>query len=215
MRIMYTNPNTNELELKCGQNRFSEVGEKYYAFREFLGATKNQILEHFNNEVIKAQTANEDDEAERRQVRLYRLTNELSDPVDHELLWEIMVETDVPVHAISPRKIDSNQDLDSIREFREAWCDVTPESIVDVNLSKAKEIQLGKLRSERQKAFVDLGFPYKLNPEVEEAIVSPETKAKLKSLRDATEPLKALIAEGYNDEDVLEQIRQLGKLNVY
>lgn len=104
-------------------------------------------------------------------------------------------------------------EIPNSREFREAWCDVTPESAIDIDLVKAKELKLSQMRIQRQKKFEDLGFPQKLNPEVENAIVSPEIKAKLQALRDVTEPLKALKAEGYNDEAVLEQIRQLGKLN--
>lgn len=105
-------------------------------------------------------------------------------------------------------------ELPSSREFRDAWCDITAESRVDIDLSKAKELQLRKLRLARQQAFVDLGFPQKLNPEIEDAILSSETKAKIQSLRDATEPLKALEVSGYNDEAVLKQIRELGTLNV-
>lgn len=97
-------------------------------------------------------------------------------------------------------------------DFRNAWCDVTEEPAIDIDLAKAKECQLEKLRVNRQQAFIDLGFPQKLSPEVEEAILSSETKEKLKTLRDATEPLKALEVSGYNDKAVLDQLKSLAAL---
>ncbi len=137
-----------------------------------------------------------------------RILGDLTDSEYEDHVWD----RSVPEDAINARVID-DEDIPTTREFRNAWCDATPESRIDIDLSKAKDIQLEKLRLERQKAFVDLGFPQKLNPEVENAIVSPETKEKLKALRDATEPLKALVVEGYNDEAILQKIRELGKLN--
>lgn len=122
----------------------------------------------------------------------------------------------VPSNAIHDREVE-NKDAPggsfNNREFRAAWCDVTPESRIDIDLAKAKEVKLSEMRDARQKKFEELGFPTRLSPELEEAIVSPENKAKLKVLRDATEPLKALNATGYNDETILEQIRQLGRLS--
>lgn len=100
-------------------------------------------------------------------------------------------------------------------EFRNAWVDVTEQSRIDIDCSKAKEIQLRRLRIKREKAFSDLGFPTKLNPELEDRILSPSTKAKLKELRDVTEPLKGLDVEGkINCEETLQSIRDLGQLNV-
>ena len=113
--------------------------------------------------------------------------------------------------AFGERFID-DADLPSTREFRNAWCDVTPESRIDIDLERAKTIKLDQMRKERQKKFEELGFPTRLNPELEAAIISQETRDKLKDLRDATEPLKALEATGYNDETILNQIRNLAIL---
>jgi hypothetical protein len=110
------------------------------------------------------------------------------------------------------RYVDDH-DIPSSREFRNAWCDVTQESRIDIDLTKAKDIQLSKMRAERQKKFEELGFPYKLDSQLEEAIISKDTRDKLQSLRDATEPLKALEVSGYNDNAVLDQIKELGAFN--
>jgi hypothetical protein len=121
-------------------------------------------------------------------------------------------EKSIPDGALNIREIDES-DIPNTREFRSAWCDVTSESIIDIDLSKAKNIKLTQMRDNRQKRFEELGFPVRLNPELEVALISQETRDKLQSLRDCTEPLKALGAEGYNDEAVLQQIRELGTLN--
>lgn len=95
----------------------------------------------------------------------------------------------------------------------EAWCDVTPESRIDIDCTKAKEIELGRMREKRQKAFEEFGFPVRLNPELEKSMLSDETRKKLQELRDKTEPLKSLDTTGkYNDEDLLNEIKRLGSL---
>jgi len=210
--IMHTNPNFGTLDITFNNNRLKDVGHKKYAFKQFLNYTYQELVDHFKNEVDKVIPEEIIIEKPRRELRLSRIKDELSDPIDHDILFDILVETSVPIASINPKVIDPQQMPN--REFRDAWCDVTPEAKIDIDLVKAKEIQLEKLRVERQQAFVDLGFPQKISPEIEEAILSQPTKEKLQALRDVTEPLKSLVVEGYNDAAVLQQIRDLGKLNV-
>lgn len=120
-------------------------------------------------------------------------------------------ERSIPENAIGVRDVEDT-DIPSNREFRNAWCDVTEETRIDIDLKKAKDIQLIKLRIEREQAFKDLGFANKLHPDIEEALLSAETKQALKDLRDVTEPLKALEVDGFNDEAVLTKIKELGTL---
>lgn len=62
--------------------------------------------------------------------------------------------------------------------------DHSPERGVFVDMEKAKIFHINKLREIRKEKFNNLGFPVKLNPELENSILSDETKAKLKELRD-------------------------------
>jgi hypothetical protein len=97
--------------------------------------------------------------------------------------------------------------------FIDAWCDVTPESRIDIDCTKAKEIELTRMREKRQKEFEALGFPVRLHPELEKSVLSDKTRIKLQELRDKTEPLKSLETTGkYNDEDLLNEIKRLGSL---
>lgn len=102
--------------------------------------------------------------------------------------------------------------LPESREFRNAWVDVTDEPKIDICLKTAKDIKLMQLRTERNEALK------KTDAELMRALEAQddlhEIKAKRQALRDATEPLKALTVSGYNDEDVLQQIRDLGVLDV-
>jgi len=105
------------------------------------------------------------------------------------------------------------EDLPNDNYFSEAWCDVTPHSHIDIDCTKAKEIELRRMREKRQKSFEVLGFPTQIHPEIEKNILSDETKMKLKTLRDITEPLKSLdTTEKFNDDQLLEEIKRLGSL---
>lgn len=126
----------------------------------------------------------------------------------------------VTIEDMIPQDIDDGEecritplyDLPSSREFREAWCDETASPVVDIDLVKAKDIQLNRLREER--------LPYLESSDVEitRAMETNNTeeieaiKAKRQALRDATEALKQLEVSGYNDEEALNQIRELGAL---
>ena len=62
-----------------------------------------------------------------------------------------VLERSIPPDALNVREI-SDDDLPD-REFRNAWCDVTPESSIDIHSEKAKELALDKLRLKRQEKF--------------------------------------------------------------
>lgn len=119
----------------------------------------------------------------------------------------------IPEEALNVREIDDS-DIPSSREFRNAWCDVTPDPMVDIDLSKAKDIQLELLRAIRNEALLKTDWLMTRALEDADTQAINYLKIKRQDLRDATEPLKALKAEGYNDEEILDQIRKFGKLNV-
>lgn len=73
--------------------------------------------------------------------------------------------------------------------FFDAWTDDYPTETVDIDMDKAKAIHLDRLRAKRTEKFVEMGFPYRLTPEVEKSIVSPITQERLQSLRDFPQKL--------------------------
>lgn len=130
-------------------------------------------------------------------------------PLTEEQYRQHVWERSVPSWAINPRYVDEDG-LPADREFRNAWCDATPDAKVDIDLKKAKDLQLTKLRDVRNAklAAADIEFMTKL----EKGDDLADIKKKKQKLRDATEPLKALVVDGYNDKEVLAQIKSLGTL---
>jgi hypothetical protein len=116
----------------------------------------------------------------------------------------------IPEDALGVREIDDT-DLPSSREFRAAWCDVTPDLNIDIDLVKAKEVQLEKLRIKRNVKLQETDVL--MTRALETGVGIEELKVQRQALRDATEPLKALEVSGYNDELVITQILTLGSLN--
>lgn len=118
-------------------------------------------------------------------------------------------ERSIPADAINVRDI-SDADLPSSREFRDAWCDITPESKIDIDCTKAKEIAIAQLRERRNAKLEATDKLYMQALEANDTTKLNELKTVRQQLRDATEPLKALDTLGkVNDETLLTQIRQL------
>lgn len=110
---------------------------------------------------------------------------------------------------VSHREI-ADEDIPATREFRNAWTDDYPGQFVDVDPAKAVDVALAELRQDRQQKFNELGFPVKLNPAVEEAIVPAETRAQLQELRDITNELKTMsttIVSGPATEEFLAAVK--------
>lgn len=120
-----------------------------------------------------------------------------------------LIAVSIPKDAINPRQLSDN-DLPESREFRDAWCDVTSDNAVDINLVKAKEIKLIELRAQRNRMLELLDKEMIIALGKNQDIKSIEDKKQL--LRDCTEPLKSLEVTGYNDQAVLDQIRSLAVL---
>lgn len=107
-----------------------------------------------------------------------------------------------------PYKIIDEQDLPATREFRNAWVDVTPENSIDICCTKAKDLVLEKLRKERNDLLKESDIEYTIA--MERGLDVGNIKTKRESLRDITNPLKALNTENIiNDENLLQQIKDL------
>ena len=60
---------------------------------------------------------------------------------------------------------------------------------IAIDIVKARSIHLNYLRTLRNQKFIDLGFPYRLNEELESAVISEEMRSKLIELRDMSKNL--------------------------
>lgn len=125
--------------------------------------------------------------------------------------YELHVKTkSIPTDAINPRDVDDS-DIPNNREFRNAWCDVTELSRIDIDCEKARDIKLVELRRKRITLLEEQDKLFMIAIEKEEDLTS--IKAGKQRLRDITEPLKALDVYGkVNDETLLQQIRDLSCL---
>jgi hypothetical protein len=79
-------------------------------------------------------------------------------------------------------------DIPSDREFRSAW--QFSGAAVEVDMTKAKDIQRGKLRAERAAKFSELDSEWFRADEDADAAKKAEVAAKKKALRDVTEHQK-------------------------
>lgn len=98
------------------------------------------------------------------------------------------------------------------RFFRDAWRDDVEGEQVDVFMPAAKEIALKKLRSERDKKLSGLDkLSFSVNSRGDVSEIQG-LELKKQRLRDATEPLKALVVSGHNDYESLLALKSLSIL---
>ena len=72
------------------------------------------------------------------------------------------------------------------RTFRNAWCDVTDEPVVDIDMAKARDIQRDRLRELRKPRLaaldIEMSRAYNRSPAIRDVI-----EAKRQALRDVTQ----------------------------
>lgn len=125
--------------------------------------------------------------------------------------YDQMVLNTVPADALNVKEIQ-DEDVPSDRQFRDAWVDVTPDNKVNIDLNKAKAIQLDRLRKARNEALLTLDPLYIRALEQGDVEKQKDVIDQKNALRGATDALKALGTEGVDDAEVLNQIIQLGTL---
>lgn len=133
-------------------------------------------------------------------------------PMSDQEYEDFIFKKGVPVDAVNPRKI-TDADVPASREFRNAWCDKTVATSIDIDLVKAKEIQLAKLRKVRDAELAATDGLYTRALEKNDAAAIAELKAKREALRNATEDLKSLSVSGYTDPAVLAAIKAGGSVS--
>lgn len=109
-------------------------------------------------------------------------------------------------------RLMNKDELPASREWRNAWCDTTDLPSIDIDMSKAKEIALEKLRFKRDAALKKLDEQTLIALGKGDDIKRIEIEQEKQKLRDATEPLKAIEASGFNNYEVLEQLKTFSKL---
>jgi len=99
------------------------------------------------------------------------------------------------------------------REFRNAWTDEYPGSQVDIDAIKAKNLQLSRLRQERNAKLSALDIEVMRAQDKDDQESLARIRGEKEVLRDATEPLKNLAVSGPATDNILDQIRALGTLS--
>lgn len=118
-----------------------------------------------------------------------------------------VLERSIPPDAVNVRPLNDG-DFPESREFRNAWVDVTPESRIDIDCEKARDLKLEYLRRIRAKKLEETDVLVTRAVEMGENLT--ELRAQRQALRDITNPLKALVVAGIvNDEALLAEIKQL------
>lgn len=128
------------------------------------------------------------------------------DFADDEAILNWIIQKNVP-DGITEYDIVEQSDINQDRTFRNAW--VKADNGVAIDCVAARDLTLNSVRERRKIEFDKIGVPVKLAPELETAILSDETKAKLQQLREITEPLKALdVADKIDDEQIIVTLKQ-------
>ena len=118
----------------------------------------------------------------------------------------------IPKDAINVREIN-DKDLPANRDYRDAWVDITPDSKIDVDAEKVKNIRLRRLRVIRDRELVASDAEMVRALESGDIALIDEVKAKRKNLRNATEPLKKIkITSSLNNKILISRIEKLGVL---
>jgi hypothetical protein len=115
--------------------------------------------------------------------------------------YEIFVwERSIAQSAITPVSIPDSA-IPPSREFRDEWRQEGDEIVVEVGLARLK--QMDRIREMRQKKFEEMGFPQRLNAQIENAILDEATKIELQRLRDITQTFDLSIATNADELEAL------------
>lgn len=118
---------------------------------------------------------------------------ELAEATDVDSQVDIIKENLLGDEYVSHRVVDDSQ-IPEDSYFFEAWTDDYDTDTVDVDMTKAQNIHMGKIRAARSLKFEELGFPTKLDADLEAAIIPESTRATLQTLRDIPQNIDLTVA---------------------
>jgi len=95
------------------------------------------------------------------------------------------------------------------RTFRDAWDDTTPELTIDIDMGKAREIHLNRIRIKRNAKLSQLDIEAMKAQDIGDAEALEQIRAQKQELRDLPVTL-ALTLGAANSVDALKAIQPLG-----
>lgn len=117
-----------------------------------------------------------------------RVLGSMTDLEYEEHVWE----RSVPKDAIYPMFIDDSG-IPQSREFRDEWRQDGDSIVIDQILAQAKH--MSRIKEMRQKKFEEMGFPQRLNEQVETAVLDEQTRLELQRLRDIPQTFDLSVAK--------------------
>jgi len=115
--------------------------------------------------------------------------------------------------AVNPGKYISHREMPdeaipTDRTFRDAWADTTPELTVDIDMSKARGIHLGRIRAKRNAELSKLDIEAIKAQDSGDAAALAQIRARKQELRDLPATLAPTLASAVS-VDALKAIQPL------
>ena len=95
------------------------------------------------------------------------------------------------------------------RTFRDAWADTTPELTIDIDMAKAREIHLGRIRIKRNAELSKLDTQATKAQDIGDAETLTQIRTRKQELRDLPATLAPTLASAVS-VDALKAIQPLG-----
>lgn len=139
------------------------------------------------------------------------IENTLQKSLTDEEYVNLVYTQSIPSDALNVKQITEN-DIPKDRTFRDAWCDTTSSTSIDIDCDKAKNIVLANVRKQREDLFKPLDDKFMMA--IEKGLDTSAISLEKQKLRDVTNPIKAIDATGkVNDHDILNQLITLSNIN--
>ena len=112
-----------------------------------------------------------------------------------------------PGAYISHRQMSATA-IPADRTFRDAWADITPELTIDIDMAKARDIHLGRIRIKRNAELSKLDIQATKAQDIGDAETLAQIRARKQELRDLPATLAPTLASAAS-VDALKAIQPL------
>ena len=114
----------------------------------------------------------------------------------------------------NPEKYVSHRDMPdeaipTDRDFRGAWEDTTSPLVIDINISKAKDIHLNRIREQRNAALLVLDVQAVKAADQNKLTELAEIKVKKQTLRDIPQTAATELAQATTTEQLAAQLQEI------